>query len=182
MSADYENYRSWYANLLPKLYPCRNAGFAILMVVFPLLERYLRQKNRLGPKDDPSDGCMDDLGNIFPALSDHRTARNFWNVYRHGILHQVTLSRQNRSGSTLPVGWLSHDKRVAILIESDGNFWVHPVLFSKKILQTIEEDFKTFEGTSAASTRLPTVKAQPKTKTTNVPGGQQVILGTSTDP
>lgn len=182
MDTDYQNYKAWYADFLPKLYPDRNAGFAILMVVFPLLERYLRQKNGLSPADTLNDSCMDGLCNIFPVLSDRQKARNFWNVYRNGILHQVTLSRQNRSGSSLPTGWLSHDKKVSIIIEPNGSFWIHPVLFSKQILKMIDEDFGTFKGISATSTRLPTIKAQPTIETTDDQGGQQVILGTSADP
>lgn len=181
MATDFENYKSWYADTLLKLYPDRNSGFVILMVVFPLLERYLRHKNGLSHRDNLTHGCMDELSKMFPALRDRKTARNFWNVYRNGILHQVTLSRQNHSGSAIPVGWLTHDIQLPVLVESGGSFWVHPVLFSKHVLQIIEKDFGIFERTSAVSTHLPKVKSHPAPTKKVGPTGQKVILGTNTD-
>jgi hypothetical protein len=74
----------------------------------------------------------------------------------------------------MPVGWLSHDKKM-VSIESDGSFWIHPVLFSKHVVQTIEIDFAVFEGTTASQSPLPKVKEIP------IPRGP-IILGTNTDP
>ena len=85
MATDFENFKSWYADTLLKLYPDRNSGFVILMVVFPLLERYLRHKNGLSHRDNLTDGCMDELSKMFPPLPDRKTARNFWNVYRNVV-------------------------------------------------------------------------------------------------
>ena len=98
MATNYENYRSWYADLLPTLFPDRNAGFIILMVALPLLERYLRQIVGLGPKDNLNEDCMKELCKLFPELPDKTASRQFWDVFRNGILHQVTLSRENRKG------------------------------------------------------------------------------------
>ena len=65
MTTHRDNYRSWCADLLPRLYPDRNAGFAILTVAFPLLERYLRQRAGPTPKDDSNDNCMNELCTLF---------------------------------------------------------------------------------------------------------------------
>jgi len=180
MAIDFENFKSWYVDTLLKLYPNRNSGFAILMVAFPLLERYLRHKNGLTHRENLSNGCMDQLCSMFPALTNTETAWKFWNIYRNGILHQVTLSRVNRRGTDMPDGWLSHDIHSAIDIESDGSFLIHPVLFTKHIIDIIESDFDTFVQGSAASTKLPKVKPHP-TATKTGQGGQRIVHGTNTE-
>lgn len=180
MASDYENFKTWYADILIKLYPERNSGFAILMIAFPLLERYLRHKNRLSHKDNLNNGCMDEFRNMFPVLTTPEVAWKFWNIFRNGILHQVTLSRENKRGTEMPVGWLSHDIDSAINIESDGSFLIHPVLFTKHIVDIIESDFTTFEKGSALSTKLPKVKQHP-TATNTGRGVQTIVLGTNTE-
>jgi hypothetical protein len=180
MKTHLENFRTWYVAVLNGLYPLREAGFVVLMITFPLLERYLRQKQKqkqklqLPPQAILQDSFYDELAILFPQLPDRATAKNFWQVYRNGILHEVTLYRQNRSGSQMPTGWLSHDKPI-ISIESDGSFWIHPVLFAQHVVQTIEADFSVFEGTVVSQSPL------PKIKTVTTPAGP-IILGTNTDP
>ena len=178
MASDLENFKDWYVKTLLKLYPERYSGFPILMIAFPILERYLRNKNGISHKDNKlSDGCMDDLRNMFPVLHATEVARKFWNVFRNGILHQVTLSRENRNGVRMPEGWLSHDINSAIVIESDGSFLIHPVLFTKQIVDIIENDFGTFEK---GSTKLPRVKPHPTAKNVGQ-GTQKIVLGTNTE-
>ena len=150
------------------------------MITFPLLERYLRHKNRLSHKDILSNRCMDELRRMFPCLPSTEDARKFWSIFRNGILHQVTLSRENKSGILMPEGWLSHDKNSAITIESDGSFLIHPVLFSKHIVDIIESDFATFKKGSAVSTKLPKVNPHP-TATNTGQGIQTIVLGTNTE-
>lgn len=81
MSTDLANFRAWYVDTLNQLYPRRESGIAVLMLSFPLLERYLRQN---------------------------------------------------------------------IAVGIDGSFWVHPVLFSQRVIQAIERNFAVFSGASAA--------------------------------
>jgi len=177
MATNFENFKSWYADTLLELYPDPNSGFVILMVTFPLLERYLRHKNGLTHEDNLSNDCMDELCEMFPALPNGKAARNFWKIYRNGILHQVTLSRD----TAMPDGWLSYEIDSAISVESDGSFLIHPVLFSKHVLHIIENDFATFEQGSAASTKLPKVKPHPTATKAGAPRGQHIVLGTSTE-
>ena len=161
---------------LDKLYPYRDSGFAILMIIFHILERYLRNKNGLSHKDNLNDGCMVELRNLFPMLPSNDGAWKFWNIFRNGILHQVTLSREKRSGQPLPEGWLSHDIDSAIQIETDGSFLIHPVYFGKTIIERINNDFITFEQGSAVATKLPKVKTHP-TATSSRP----IVVGTNTE-
>jgi hypothetical protein len=180
MATNFENFKSWYADTLIKLYPDRNSGFAILMIAFPLLERYLRNKKDLSPKENLNNECMDQLRGIFPVLPTIEDAWKFWNIYRNGILHQVTLSHVNRHGIDMPDGWLSHDIHSPVEIESDGSFLIHPVLFTKQIIQIIENDFGVFEQGSAASTKLPKVEPHP-TATNAGQGEKRIVLGTNTE-
>jgi hypothetical protein len=59
----------------------------VLMLSLPSAERYLRQRNRVGPEEALTDACMTSLIAILPALRNVATARQFWTVYRHGFLH-----------------------------------------------------------------------------------------------
>lgn len=171
MSEHFDNFKSWYISTLERLYQHRDAGFAILMITFPLLERYLRKKVKLSPADNLSDLFFMELVLLFPVLSDISTARNFWQVYRNGLLHEVTLSRQNRSGHDMPIGWVSHDKPMVSI--EDGSFWIHPVDFTKTVIEIIQSDFSTFEGIDESLSHLPAV-------TPVEAKSGKIILGTNT--
>ena len=158
MNEDQANFRAWYSDVLAALYSNRNAGIAVLMLSLPLAERCLRQKNKVGPEEALTDACMTSLIAILPALRDVATARQFWAVYRHGFLHQATLSAVARGGASLPVGWLTHDTEEPFLIRSDGSFQVHPVLLSQDIVRAIEADFAVFAGTAAGAPPLARVE------------------------
>lgn len=181
MNAHRDNFYAWYKKVLDLLYPHQDAGFAILLIAFPLLERYLRQRTGLTSDQPLSDAFFDELVRLFPPLTTATTARNFWQIYRNGLLHEITLSRQARRGTPMPVGWVSYDKPL-ITIESDGSIWINPVDFSKHVMAKIEADFATFEGTSAFSARLPTVKPQSSATGTGAAPTPRIILGTNTDP
>ena len=155
--SDQDNFKSWYVDVLAMLYPIRNAGIAVFMVSLPLAERYLRQKNSLGPDASLSDGFMRDLVRLFPALRDVKTVRQFWAAYRHGFLHQATLSLSTNKGAALPVGWLTHDMSDPVQIRDDSSFCVHPVLFSQAIIREIEANFAIFSGATAGAPPLMTV-------------------------
>lgn len=177
MMTNQENFRAWYVNILAKLYPYREAGFAIMMIAFPLLERYLRQRVGLTVQAPLNDSFYDEFIRLFPVLIDQSTAKQFWQVYRNGLLHEVTLSLQDRSGTQMPVGSLSHDIP-GILIGADGNFFVHPIDFAKRVVQIIEDDFATFEGTASAA-GLPSIKQHaPGIESSTVP----IALSTSSKP
>jgi hypothetical protein len=161
MDKDLENFRAWYVKILESLYPTRDAGIAALMITMPLLERYLRQKNGRTPEQELDGACMETLRAIFPALPDVATARSFWAVYRHGFLHQATLSLRTRRGAALPPGSLTHDTSVPIAIAADGSFELHPVFFSREVVAAIERDFAVFVGVGTPAPKLPEVVVTP---------------------
>ena len=144
MATHVHNFKCWYAGVLDALYKHTNAGFVILIVAFPLLERYLREKSGLPENDPLTDQFYLELLAVFPALSRIAVAKEFWQVYRNGLLHQVTLSRQNRKGEPMRKGSLRSDGRMLTI--EPGDFWVDPVEFARAVIQTIDNDFPTFEG------------------------------------
>lgn len=85
-----ENFQSWFAGFLRPLWDNRAAGFIVTLVSFPLLERYLRQAAGSEPN---SPRFIADLRRVFPELLSDADARAFWTTYRHGLLHNVTMSR-----------------------------------------------------------------------------------------
>src|SRR5947207_3496197 len=140
MPNDYDNFVKWFKEPLNKMYGNPDAGFAILMISLPILERYLRQKSGAFEKKHLDDHFRQAFLKMFPALKDPDTATRFWEVYRHGLLHQATL----KAGDML-LGVALHGE--AQEIEFDGKvFTVSPVKFSEKVIEAIEADFKTYEG------------------------------------
>lgn len=132
-----ENFQSWFAGFLRPLCDNPAAGFIVTLVSFPLLERYLRQAARSEPN---SPRFIVELRRVFHELLSDVDARAFWTTYRHGLLHNVTMFRETHG--------LTHDCPHAIEIQSDGKVWLNPALFSRRVVETIEGDFATFEGGS----------------------------------
>jgi hypothetical protein len=140
MAKDDENFVKWFKEPLNNMYGNSHAGFAILMISLPILERYLRQQSGVFEKKSLDDQFRQALLKVFPALKDTDTARRFWEVYRHGLLHQASL----KAGDTLLSVAVHGDAQE---IEFDGQvFTVSPVKFSKKVVEAIEADFATYEG------------------------------------
>ena len=164
MNTNRDNFRTWYSQMLDRLYSDQNAGFVILMISFPLLERYLREKSGVH-ENALNDSFYTELQRIFPVLTNKNVAKQFWQVYRNGLLHQVTLSLKNKKGIQMPTGWL-HQNIDLLKIDDSGDFWIHPAKFAKNVIEIIENDFDTFEGQHSNNHPLPRV--------------HPIILGTST--
>jgi hypothetical protein len=154
-----EEFRRWFPLVLEKLYPVRDAGFVILMVAFPLLERLIREKACVPGGSGFDARLSEELFGIFPELQNAQQAIKFWQVFRHGLLHQATLFTLDIKGETLPTGRLTHDIPGAIAVESDGSFSLHPVLFAKRVLACIDTEFNLFaKATSHSISPLPVVE------------------------
>jgi hypothetical protein len=165
MNTHLENFENWFAGTLESLYQSyekdRHSGFIIVLVAFPLLERYLRQKAGLTPQNDLSDKFYNEMLKMFPMLSSQQKAKDFWSIYRNGLLHQVTFSDKTKKGDPLAYGRLSHAKSDAIFFHVDDSSCIHPVLFAKQVIEEIRNNFPIFVGVSSAAPRLPTVKTIP---------------------
>jgi hypothetical protein len=158
MATNKDNFNLWFRTTIKSLYDKEHVGFPILMLTFPLLERYLRVISGLKETDRLNDIFYKNLGTKFPAVNDVETAKNFWQVYRNGLLHQATFSKRNLKNIEMPDGWLSGEISCAVKIDSDGHFWVNPVEFAEIVLDTIDKDFGNFEALGKNVSQMAQVK------------------------
>jgi hypothetical protein len=152
-------FKQWYAAVLERLYPDRDAGFAIMLITIPILERYIRCK-----LDLPRGGAIGDEGikaisRIFPEPGTREVIESVWDAARNGLLHQLTFFSETRSKEQLPVVRLTHDTLVAIRCEDDRSISINPVYFSKRVISQVLGDFDTFSRFAEDSiTPLPRVR------------------------
>ena len=130
-----DNFQAWFARPIQKLADDRDSGIVICMIVFPLLERYLTRKTGADPEKLP---FVEGLLNVFPELHSTGVAKIFWRNFRHGLLHNTTLSQEGHG--------LTHDIRVVVMEDQNEKIWLNPVLFAQRVLKIIEEDFEEFAG------------------------------------
>jgi hypothetical protein len=136
------NFNKWFYQPLHMLIPERDAGFAVLLIAFPLLERYL--KGVSGSKAGTTD-FENALLAWLPELESQRNAELFWAMYRHGLLHNLTAPKANFK--------LSHDALI-VELSRDGTVWLNPQLFAERVLQSIGTNFSAYE---TGGTPLPIV-------------------------
>jgi len=158
LGLDRANFEGWYAAILERLYPIRDAGFPIAMIAFPLFERYVRQKVGLAADQNIDDRFLGELIKLIPGLADVAQARQFWAACRHGLLHQATVQIRTSKGQPLPQFALTHDIQ-QVFYAHQGGFLMHPVLFAKRTIELIRADFATFSGQAHLAPPLPRVKA-----------------------
>jgi hypothetical protein len=173
MKIQRRQFEDWYKKILKSMYPKEEAGFAILMIAFPLLERYIRVKTSTSSDSGFTEKCYLELLQVLPELDTVSEAEKFWQIFRNGILHEVNLSGKKRSGAVVPVGTLSQN--TAILKIESSEHCINPNLFAQRVIRTIEDDFTNFEDPKGILTPLPTVK-----KYTDPSG--ITVTGTNTQP
>jgi len=161
MTTNQQNFERWFKVPLQALYKDPDAGFIILMITLPLLERYLRQRSGVGHRELRGSSFYSELLKLFPCIPDESAAMDFWEVYRHGLLHQASgklVSR--RAGNFEEVSIHNDDARpmIAFGYGSKGRiFQVHSVMFSKHVIANIEADFASFEAPLSPENPLSTV-------------------------
>ena len=149
------DFERWYVQVLQKLYLDTDAGFVVLLVTLPILERYIRYRCSIRQEDVLSDDGYIELISLFPELEKLETAKAFWRACRHGLLHQLTFFPEARSTSALPSIIPNYSIPSAIGVEADGAIAVHPVLFSKKVVDRVLREVETFWRAKEKSTYNP---------------------------
>jgi len=148
MATTQDYFNEWFRDVLRDLYKDSRAGFVVVITSVALLERYLRQRSRLSPKDKKltkkfwTEFCI-----LFPQIPDGDVAKAFWHVCRNGLMHQATFKMKTEKGDVSEVGLndsgpdIDYRKNGAVL-----RFMISPTKFSSKVINAIENDFTTFEG------------------------------------
>jgi hypothetical protein len=159
VSVERENFNRWYKRPLGNLYADNDAGFPILLITLPLLERFLREKTGVY-EDKLTPEFYREIERIFPALrtknpwpgsGSETTAQRFWSVFRNGLCHQATLRE-------LPDIFFAGLNNEAPDVRTDGlSFVVSPVKFSRRVIEEIEADFNMFLGKSSRRHSLPQI-------------------------
>ncbi|MDM7912275.1 MAG: hypothetical protein QUS09_04185, partial [Methanotrichaceae archaeon] len=151
-------FKRWYADILEKMYPDRDAGFAIMLITIPILERYIRCKFNLPRGGNIREKGKKAIYQVFPELGSLEAIGNLWDALRNGLLHQLTFFSETLANDQLPIVRLTHDTSVAIRCEDDKSISVHPVFFAERAIQLVMEDFATFNRDDVDSiTPLPAV-------------------------
>ena len=143
-----DDFKDCFVAPVARLLPEKHSGLPLLMIAFPLIDRYLRQKSGVREKNlrgARGESFWQELLAVFPALKTPKNAETFWDVYRHGIVHQATFSHKEKTGVKIGDAWLS-DENEPIVIVSPCKFHVDPRKFASAVLQIIEKDFLTFLG------------------------------------
>jgi hypothetical protein len=153
MNQNRENFEKWFKKPLLSLYENEHAGFAVLMVTLPLLERLLRQRTN-NHESVLTDKFHHELVEMFPTLKADRfrVSRLFWEVYRHGMMHRATLKI---TGAVLEVGLHEFAQSEIECSYTLGGyeFRVAPVRFSKTVIKRSRITLLSMNLTAAASIR-----------------------------
>jgi hypothetical protein len=144
MSQNSDNFIKWFKGPITTLQNDPDAGFAILMISLPLLERYLRQQSGNFENPGLDDAFCNCFKQLFPSVKDIPTARKFWETFRHGLLHQAAIKSAD---GVIQAGVHNAAQEIQVGYNNYGwTFTVSPNGFSKKVIDTIEADFPTFEA------------------------------------
>lgn len=141
--SDRENFERWFGEPLEILGSHPHSGFASMMISFPILERYLRNKTGHGPDELE---FQSGLAKAIPELGNSQSAKTFWLKYRHTLLHYGAF-QQAQYGFA--------DANELILILENGDMRMNPELFARRVLEIVRSDFGTF---MAGKVRLPRVQ------------------------
>lgn len=161
-------FRKWYQEPVAELQKLEGAGFPQMLIALPLIERYLRQKSGIGEATSLSDPFFKELKVVFPELdSENIDAKSFWQVFRNGLLHQVTMSQKPIRSTPAPPGALTYNDKMIKCDPGTGMILVNPTDFADRVLDTIKNDFGTFEGSHSPNHPLPIVHQSPLPDTTS---------------
>ena len=130
---------------------------AMVILCFPLLERYLRETSGAGEASSLPDKFMDDLLVIFPEIGNRVDAREFWQVYRHGLLHHGAFSAANSKHVIKPYAAISGETPRVYFDAGAQCYFVNPELFSTAVLDFIRADLETFQAKKSGNHEQPSV-------------------------
>jgi len=156
-----ETFFSYFEDPIKILQKTPNCALGVVILCFPLLERYLRETSGCKQDKPLNDKFFEDLRVILPALNSLVQAKQFWQVYRNGLLHQGAFSAADRKGTIMPYGVITGDTPALGYESTTDTFYVNPKLFSDAVLDFIREDLATLSAPAATNHEMPGVGSQP---------------------
>lgn len=152
---DKSTFQKWFVEILEELSRMR-AGFPIMLIALPILERYLREVSG-NAEDNLDDDFYRSLIEILPEVRSIDQAKLFWHTYRNGLLHQLTFSLRDRKGKAMPPACITFDQEVAIVVLDQGQFSVNPILFSQRVTAEILDNYEQMAGNQSPNHPKPFV-------------------------
>lgn len=95
---------------------------------------YLRGKSRSDPNTPAFEAA---LVNVIPELGNIQAAGKFWSIYRHSLLHWASFQKTNYGFRESPE---------VVSFSGEGQVWMNPRLFGRRVLETVRADFAQFEA------------------------------------
>ncbi len=147
MNDNFANFNRWFKEPLLGLQQDSGAGFIIVMISLALLERYLREKSGAHESPRLDANFRTEFMRLFPSIGCDDLVLKFWEVCRHGLMHQATFKIKTNAGDSVTMGLHESALEIQHKCGSSGDeFMISPSRFSSRVIQIIENDFPTFEG------------------------------------
>lgn len=166
-----DNFNAWFRDVLRALYKNKESGFVVLITSLTLLERLLREKSGIKPEKSLDDRFYSEFIKWFPKVPDVATARIFWKMCRHGLMHQATFGTRAGGVSIVEIG-INEDVDVIEAKHTEGgySFMVSPTKFSERVLAEIDRDFASFEAPGSPEYPLPQTESGSATECSGYSG------------
>jgi hypothetical protein len=150
MNDNLANFTRWFKEPLLELQQDSEAGFIIVMISLALLERYLREKSGVHERPSLDANFRTEFMRLFPSIGRDDLALKFWEVCRHGLMHQTTFKIGTKAGHSVTMGLHESAPEIEYRYGSSGDeFMISPSRFCSRVIQIIENDFPTFEGAAS---------------------------------
>src|SRR5258707_6982810 len=101
---NFANFSRWFNEPLLELQQVSGAGFIIVMTSLALLERYLREKSGVHERPSLDENFRTEFMRLFPSIGRDDLALKFWEVCRHGLMHQATFKIKTNAGDRVTIG------------------------------------------------------------------------------
>lgn len=141
-----DRFQYWYAEPIEILLKNEHAGFAVMTLTLPILERYLRHKLNI-PSAKLTPDFHAEIDRLIPEFKKVPTSE-FWSNYRNGLLHQATVQGHYT--------FLKDDG--PIVSYWNGRFGVSPTKFARRVLSIVSADIDTFFDADGDKPQIATVQ------------------------
>lgn len=130
-----ERVNKWFIEPLKRMKG--SEGFLVLLVLFPLYEKHLRNRHQMA-------GDFSEGNRIFRVIGHHlklseNDAYQFWTHVRNGLLHRAA----PKNSDSFEYGIREDGPPVE---RSNNRFWINPYSLRDRLLEEIEPDTRTWKN------------------------------------